>query len=144
MKFCTNCGNMYYIRMITPDGDDSDDSGAAAGAGAGVDTEDSSDVQLVHYCRNCGNQEIGDTNTTFVVSKKRIRNAESSFRFVINEYTHLDPTLPHTTNIPCPNDSCVSNKEDKPVEGDVCFLRYNNDDMKYAYLCCHCKHAWAN
>ena len=58
----------------------------------------------------------------------------------INEYTKLDPTLPRRNNIPCPNNECDSHKKGKNSE--VIYLRYDDTNMKYIYLCCKCDNSW--
>ena len=59
---------------------------------------------------------------------------------MINEYTKLDPTLPRCNNIPCPNDNCVCNTEDK--ENNVIYIRYDDINLKYMYLCTYCDTTW--
>ena len=73
---------------------------------------------------------------------------------VINEYTHLDPTLPRVKfNMVCPNAECPSNitGNDESKDGDdakgkvpkeIIYLRYNDSSMKYVYLCGVCKTHW--
>ena len=56
----------------------------------------------------------------------------------INKYTKYDPTLPHMSTIKCPNLNCSSNKKSNSVASDVIYLRYDDKNMKYVYLCCHC------
>ena len=63
----------------------------------------------------------------------------------INEYTKLDPTLPRTANIKCPNQSCNSNLPDDNPEkkfNDVIYLRYNDTELKYIYICNNCDTTW--
>ena len=67
--------------------------------------------------------------------------------YEINEYTKLDPTLPRTNNIKCPNQSCASNQTDTSIDtetslvkeekakNDVIYLRYDDVNMKYIYIC---------
>ena len=40
-----------------------------------------------------------------------------------------------------PNKDCICNT-DKKVDNDIIYLRYDNSNMKYIYLCCHCKSKW--
>ena len=60
----------------------------------------------------------------------------------INEYTKYDPTLPHMQTIKCPNVSCKSNEESNSLTQDVIYMRYDDKNMKYMYLCCHCNFNW--
>ena len=57
----------------------------------------------------------------------------------------MDPTLPRMYNVKCPNDKCNSNTDEKfkgPLE--VIYIRYDNDKMKYLYMCTHCDTKWTN
>ena len=59
----------------------------------------------------------------------------------INEFTKLDPTLPRINTIKCQNQECVSNKDEK-VENEVIYIRYDDDGMKYSYICVKCDFVW--
>lgn len=132
MHFCENCGNMYYIELNQNDTD-----------------------TLIYYCRNCGNKndKLIDELNNLCVSKSHIIKKTGQYKNVINEYTHLDPTLPRVKfNMDCPNTECDSNtgndeskdpddhEPKKPKE--IIYLRYNDANMKYVYLCCVCKTHW--
>lgn len=118
MRFCDNCNNMYYIRI------DNDDSN-----------------KLIYYCRNCGKE---DTNSDFsedmVVSKLQIKNVDKTYTNIINKYTKLDPTLPRINNILCPNAECTTNT--KHTEKEIIYIRYDDVNMKYMYLCSTCGFVW--
>ena len=117
MHFCTNCNNMYYIRI------NSDNPN-----------------KLVYYCRNCGdeNQLLSVDNVT--VSKTIVKKTEQSFNYIINKFTKLDPTLPRINTILCPNPDCPTNTKDK--EREIIYIRYDDVNMKYAYLCSECDTVW--
>ncbi len=117
MRFCKNCNNMYYIR---------------------INAENAN--KLVYYCRNCGDEDDNITNENVCVSKTQIKKTELSFNNIINKYTKLDPTLPRINNILCPNSTCVTNTEDAPRE--IIYIRYDDLNMKYVYLCSTCDHVW--
>ena len=59
---------------------------------------------------------------------------------IFNEYTRFDPTLPHLSSIKCPNLECLSNKGTK--EQDVIYIRVDDKNMKYTYLCYNCNFTW--
>ena len=126
---------MYYIRLS---GEDED--------------------QLTYYCRKCGNEDsaIIASLDNVCVSRSDKRTA-SSYDHIINKYTKLDPTLPRLYHIKCPNASCSSNtakeqkqeegKDDASVEGasdknEVLYLRYDDANMKFVYLCAICDTIW--
>jgi len=119
MHFCSNCQNMYYIR---------------------IDSEDPN--KLIHYCRNCGNEDnfFNLQNDSVCVSKTQIKKSEQSFSNFINEYTKLDPTLPRTSKILCCNSECLTNTKNQPRE--IIYIRYDDVNIKYIYLCSTCDTSW--
>ena len=117
MHFCTNCENMYYIRI------NADDSNT-----------------LVYYCRNCGEEDKYISTENVCVSKTQIKKNELSFNHIINKYTKLDPTLPRINNILCPNPDCLTNTKGK--EREIIYIRYDDTNMKYVYLCSECETVW--
>ena len=117
MHFCTNCENMYYIRI------NADDSNA-----------------LVYYCRNCGQEDKFISIENVCVSKTQIKKNDLSFTHIINKYTKLDPTLPRINNILCPNPDCQTNTDGK--EREIIYIRYDDINMKYVYLCSTCDTVW--
>ena len=121
MQFCVSCGNMYYLRLI----------------------EENSD-SLVYYCRKCGHEENVVTEDNMCVSRIDLTHQGHDFSHLINKYTKLDPTLPRTKNIKCPNSECPSNKDSEAErqERDILYIRYNDTDMKYVYLCALCDRVW--
>jgi len=122
MHFCNNCGNMLYLK-ITTEGEDS----------------------LIHFCRKCGNIEenINKSTEAICVSKTHIKKTQQTYKNIINEYTKLDNTLPRIRNIKCPNDECNS-KEETKEPNEIIYLRYDNENMKYIYLCTSCNYSWKN
>ena len=150
MHFCTECGNMYYIRL----------------------TETNS---IVYYCRNCGHEDDTITIDTVVVSQTALKDTGIGGNVnVVNKYTKLDPTLPRISTILCPNSECPCNRshnatqyadrativggEEEPepepkeagkapeeadaVPREVIYLRYDDIQLKYIYLCAVCNTIW--
>ncbi len=117
MHFCSNCQNMYYIRV-----------------------NDNNPNQLVYYCRQCGNEDTTITNDNICVSKLQIKKNEQSFNHIINKYTKLDPTLPRINTILCPNPECETNT--KNTEREIIYIRYDDTNMKYVYVCSPCDTVW--
>ena len=128
MHFCPKCGNMYYLTLFE---------------------EDKS--KLIYYCRNCGNEDktLVDNLNNLFVSKTEI-NTQMNYKDVINKYTKLDPTLPRITNIDCPNESCASRHmveqkdgtEVSEKEKEIIYIRYDDANMKFVYLCGVCNTVW--
>tara|TARA_B100000965_G_C18971530_1_gene489962 strand:- start:66 stop:455 length:390 start_codon:yes stop_codon:yes gene_type:complete len=127
MHFCQECDNMYYIKIH---GDDSN--------------------QLTYYCRNCGFEDNTITKDNICVSKTLLHKETQQFNHIINDYTKYDPTLPHISNIDCPNNDCICNKpknddmDDDTVKNDIIYIRYDDSNLNYIYLCTYCNSSWTN
>jgi DNA-directed RNA polymerase subunit M/transcription elongation factor TFIIS len=111
---------MYYIRIISsPDEPD----------------------RLEHYCRLCGNKE--DNLVDISVSKTILKKNEQKYSHIINEYTKLDPTLPRINTLDCPNPECTTNhNETSRKEKEIIYIRYDDINMKYVYMCSTCDTVW--
>ncbi len=128
MKFCTECNNMYYIKI-----DDLDSS------------------RLSYYCRNCGHKDVNDDDGGICVINTQLKKGAHHFEHIVNKYTKLDPTLPRVYNIPCPNTMCCTNTVQKQKENkenvnntsrEVLYIRYDDSKLKYLYMCCKCDNIW--
>ena len=117
MHFCTQCQNMYYIS---------------------IDPDDSN--KLLYYCRNCGNKDTTLSVENVSVSKVQLKKSEQEFSHIINKYTKLDPTLPRISTVLCPNPECLTNT--KGEEREIIYIRYDDQNMKYVYLCSTCDTVW--
>lgn len=118
MKFCNNCDNMYYIS---------------------IDTDDEN--TLINSCRNCGNVDTSASNEGMCVLDTYFNGSSMKNVKTVNEFTKLDPTLPRMTNMPCPNEKCKSHKDEKN-KLDVIYMRYDNANLKYIYICPSCDSSW--
>jgi len=120
MNFCTTCDNMYYIKLEEEDCD-----------------------KIVYYCRNCGNSDDKLLDINKCILKENINKSEDKYNIHINRYTKLDITLPRINYIKCPNEICITNKDDFDSNTkEIIFIRYDNTSMKYLYLCSHCEYIW--
>mgnify|MGYP001165629151 FL=1 len=139
MNFCKNCDNLYYIKISE------DDENA-----------------LTYYCRKCGdeNDSIITNLENICVSKSQKVDNDGSYKHIVNKYTKFDPTLPRIYNIKCVNEDCISNnskkkkiiadddesKEDKLIsqneETEIIYLRYDDKNMRFVYICTHCDTVW--
>jgi len=95
---------------------------------------------LIYYCRNCGHEDEHLTAENICVSNTQLRRSEQKYNHTINEYTKFDPTLPRIDTIKCPNQECSSNKNESKRE--VIYIRYDDINMKYIYLCVRCDTMW--
>jgi len=116
MHFCSSCQNMYYIRI-----------------------SDNSD-KLIYYCRHCGNEDNSLSFENATVSSTDLSDTSQKFNHIINRYTKLDPTLPRIDKMLCPNAECTTNTKNEPRE--IIYIRYDDVNMKYIYLCSTCDIVW--
>ena len=125
MKFCSECDNMYYIKI---NGEDEN--------------------SLIYYCRFCGHEDNEPAENGVVVLRTDYKKSEQQFSHMINRYIKHDNTLPRITNMKCPNESC-GKKESASAsasvsteDSSVIYLRYDDDNMKYLYICENCNTTW--
>jgi DNA-directed RNA polymerase subunit M/transcription elongation factor TFIIS len=112
---------------------------------------------LVYYCRFCGHEDNEPAESGVVVLRTEYKKTEQQFSHMVNRYIKHDPTLPRIANVKCPNESCTSNAAtsnhgDKAHQGDkahsdktesrVIYLRYDDNNMKYLYICEDCDTTW--
>ena len=123
MKFCQDCDNMLYIRLLSEESN-----------------------KLIYYCRNCGNTYDQIDKDNVCVLNTNITTKDTAYLQDINEYSKLDPTLPRTQNIKCPNQTCLSNHqtEDEILlnKNEVIYLRYDDVNLNYVYICTQCDTSW--
>jgi len=117
MHFCSECQNMYYIR---------------------IDSENVN--KLIYYCRNCGNEDKLLNVDNVSVSSTQVKKIEKSFNHIVNKYTKLDPTLPRISKVLCPNAECDTNKKD--AKREIIYIRYDDINMNYIYMCSTCDTTW--
>lgn len=119
MKFCEQCDNMYYISI----------------------NEDDTN-KLEHYCRNCKHIDNTIMQDGGCILNIQTKNEEQHFNRIVNKYTKHDPTLPRIYNMKCPNNKCKSNTNTPSTNPEVVYMRYNDADMKYLYICTDCDNIW--
>lgn len=123
MHFCNSCNNMYYIKLSDDDNN-----------------------KLSYYCRNCGTVDNNILSDNICVTKQSFNNNSQKIDLFVNKYTKLDPTLPRTNCIKCPNEKCISNNDDteksEKKQNEVLYIRYDDTNMKYIYVCCNCDFTW--
>lgn len=117
MHFCSKCNNMYYLKL-----------------------KDDDVNKLIYYCRHCGNEESDLQSSDMCVLTTQINRSDEKYIHVVNQYTKSDPTLPRIKTIKCPNQECLSNTGTK--ENEVMYIRYDDVNIKYIYMCAHCDTTW--
>ena len=117
MRFCEICDNLTYL------------------------TTSKDDNQLKYHCRSCKQYTSCDDNINTSVYKNNYGGSKNIYyEMFINKYTKYDPTLPHVNNMQCQNENCNSHKQG--IDSDIIYIRYDEEKMKYIYLCCVCDKAW--
>jgi DNA-directed RNA polymerase subunit M/transcription elongation factor TFIIS len=133
MKFCSECNNMYYIKI---NGEDEN--------------------SLIYYCRFCGHEDNEPAENGVVVLRTDYKKSEQQFSHMINRYIKHDNTLPRITNMKCPNESCGKKESESAAsasasasaasasaeDSSIIYLRYDDDNMKYLYICENCNTTW--
>jgi hypothetical protein len=101
---------------------------------------------LTLSCRHCGftepmnpktSEEALILETTFSATKSQKQTTSS-----LNEYTKLDPTLPHLKTIACPNATCASQAD--PSKRDILYMRTDQKNLKFQYSCTVCDTQWGS
>ncbi len=127
MRFCPVCS--YYLFL----------QGA-------VSEDPAAPRELQLLCRHCGYSEpmkpksADDAlilETTFATSASQ-KQTSTAF----NEYTKLDPTLPHLKTIACPNQACPSQAD--PATRDILYIKTDAKNLKYQYCCKVCNTQWGS
>ena len=129
MKFCTECQNMYYISI-----------------------DEANPNNLNYYCRFCGHKDEEISQNGVVVLKTQLKKSEQKFNHMVNKYTKYDPTLPRKTSMKCPNELCndqsaaatatAATAAATAAGSDIIYLRYDDENMKYLYICSNCNFTW--
>ena len=135
MRFCSNCDNVLYTSL-------SEDNGNS----------------LVYYCRHCGNKDAASQEEMVIVMNTQLKKTQMNFSSFINEYTKFDPTLPRLMK-KCSNENCATNKksggdgadggakkEDAADDGksETLYVRYDDNELKYLYMCTVCDTVYTN
>lgn len=117
MKFCPECDNMMEARETTE-----------------------KPVRAQYACTYCTHTESCIATESICVVDNNYNDKEARYKQYMTPYLKDDPTLPHVSTIPCPNKSCKSH--DPSIEGDVLYVKYDVDDMRFIYQCQHCETYW--
>ena len=141
MKFCLNCGNMYYIKIQSQEENTPNENGNSNDSDQ---EENHINDTLEYYCRCCGYVETNISKENVIVSISNITQKNIKPKFVVNEYTKYDPTIPRVQHIPCVSKECPSIVEPDKHPANVLYIRYDTDNLKYMFMCEHCNTTWVN
>ena len=97
---------------------------------------------LVYFCITCNNIKEYDKNT--IINPKLYHQnyqIDKSYVTFNNELLCSDPTLQKVNDpdIVCPSYTCSNLTKE---EQNIIYYIYDTDNMKYLYICCHCKSSW--
>ena len=109
-KFCRECNNMLYPK------------------------EDKKERRLLYSCRNCDHQEYAENPCIYV---NKITHEVDELTQIVSDVIS-DPTLPRTSEHPCPR--CHRT----PAVFFQAHSRQCDDKMTLYYVCCNanCTHRW--
>jgi len=117
VSFCKSCDNMLYLY-------------------ADPDTSE------LHYgCKSCGNSEKKEGGGTKFIYNNSQGPIDKSKMINSNPYITHDITLPRiqkNKNIKCNNELCDTE------ETDIVYIKYDDINMRYIYICNHCGAKWNN
>lgn len=116
---------------------------------------DSKGKELKRVCRTCGYTKADESGGLIMETIVQERSSEG-YKILLNEFTRQDPTLPHVKTLPCPNTDgyTVINPKgeeekigrcrsiDTPADRDVIIIKYDNQNMKFIYICNVCGRQW--
>lgn len=138
MQFCPACDNKLHMEIGQLE--------------ASVGSPSNFTIPLTLYCKHCpyrkslSKDESSINDTTNAFDPCLFRSNYSSdhplyYTSVVNQYTFDDPTLPILSDGRCINSECVCNTNDL-VDPEILYIRYNDQDLKFLYLCKHCRQCW--
>ena len=116
IKFCDQCSNTMNIFI-----------------------NDDEDNTLIYKCKMCEHQE-SIVEETFCVYSYDNSKIKRSNLLNTNKYLLHDVTLPkiqNNPNIKCVNKNCTA-------ECSITYIKYDNEDMNYIYICNNCGEKWEN
>jgi hypothetical protein len=89
-------------------------------------------TEMFRICHNCGYQ-AKDSGGGLIMETDLQEKTSEGYKILLNEFTKMDPTLPHLDTIKCPNAECGSNRG--TVKADIIYMKYDPVNLKYLYLC---------
>jgi|TARA_Y100000389_G_C16967332_1_gene273983 DNA-directed RNA polymerase subunit M/transcription elongation factor TFIIS len=116
VTFCTKCENILYIFANTDE------------------------KKLYYGCKSCGNKTEMNSKSQLVYTSNQTKLDKSE---IINSNPYIThditlPTIKGNKNIKCINSDCSSE------ESDITYIKYDDTNMRYMYICNHCGSKWKN
>jgi hypothetical protein len=111
-----------------------------------ADGEAGGEKVLHLMCRHCGYSEEMQPKTSdealILMTVLNTANNQKQTVSALNDYTKLDPTLPHLKTIACPNSVCPS-QADASMR-DILYIKTDAKNLKYQYSCTVCNTQWGS
>ena len=120
VQFCPTCDYYLYLKAV----------GSEAIKELGPKVTPS--TSMIRICHNCGYQKE-DTGGGLIMETDLQEKTSEGYKILLNEFTRMDPTLPHLSTIKCPNKTCASNSSS--AKADIIYMKYDPVNLKYLYLC---------
>ena len=120
VHFCKGCENIMFIYS------------------------DKDNDNLYLGCKVCGEKEEYTGKKCIYSNEFKFDHSETINN---NKYLSFDKTLPvieGNKNMKCPNEDCTSNEKDNTKPSNITYIKYNEIDMKYLYICKYCGQKWKN
>ena len=118
INFCTECNNLTKLSI-------------------------DENNKLIHYCKYCDKIEMIEGMEGKCIYTALSKEIDKSALIKENVFIHNDITLPslkNNNNIVCPNEKCESKKEGSSIK----YIKYDNDELRYIYICNKCGIKWKN
>ena len=117
VQFCDMCDNLLFFKTIATD--------------------------LKLHCRICDSITDYEYKAKPII-KRDYTNSYLSAKATTNPDIIHDPAIPRIrgAEIPCPISTCPS--KSPSVENEVLYIKYDAENLKFMYICKHCKHTWNN
>ena len=92
----------------------------------------------MHFIEKEPSQKRIDFDQEELTNSNIIAKKHTTQKYIMNEFTKLDPTVPRIKNLNCPNESCDDEIKDK----EIIYIRYDDENMRYVYICTACDNVW--
>jgi hypothetical protein len=106
----------------------------------GINVDDPNKLQ--YYCRNCNYTDDSICTDGGCILNTQSNGIDKKYNHIVNKYTKQDPTLPRMYNMNCPNSLCESNKESVQNKPEIVYFRYDDNNLRYLYICTVCDTTW--
>jgi DNA-directed RNA polymerase subunit M/transcription elongation factor TFIIS len=95
-------------------------------------------------CRHCGYTEAlaPKSSEEALILETSFAATATASASQLNDYTKLDPTLPHLKTINCPNQTCPTQAD--PATRDILYIKTDAKNLKYQYCCKVCNTQWSS